>query len=67
MRERIQLAHNGHILGLTYHSVSPSNWPGPCSFARQLEILYEEGCTVIATSELSEYIDPKVADTINPV
>ena len=66
LRNRIALARDGHILGLTYHSVSPESWPGPCSFARQMEILAEEGCKVISVAELSEYIDPKAADAMNP-
>lgn len=66
LRDRIALARDGHILGLTYHSVSPESWPGPCSFARQMEILAEEGCKVISVAELSEYIDPKAADAMNP-
>ena len=67
LRSRIALAQSGHILGLTYHSVSDEHWPGHCSFAQQMKILHEEGCTVISTSELSEYVDPKIADMMNPV
>lgn len=66
LRDRIALARDGHILGLTYHSVSPESWPGPCSFARQMEILAEEGCKVISVAELSEYVDPRAADAMNP-
>lgn len=66
MRERIALAAGGRILGLTYHSVSPGHWPGACSFPRQMELLAEEGCTVIAMRDLARYIDPRKADRFNP-
>lgn len=67
MRSRISLASGGRILGLTYHSVSPAAWPGACSFARQMELLAENGCTVLSLRELERYVDPKQADLCNPV
>ena len=67
MRSRIALAANGNILGLTYHSVSPDTWPGSCSFARQMELLAQSGCTVLSVRDLEHYIDPVKADLWNPI
>ena len=57
-RKRIELAKDGKIVGFTYHSVSDAHWMGECSFSRQMNILKEVGCKVIAMQDLNEYIDP---------
>ena len=41
--------------------MDPAHWPGPISFARQMEILKELGARVIALRDLEEYIDPEKA------
>ena len=54
------------LIALRNEFLAPTNHSNDLS-AQQMKILHEEGCTVISTSELSEYIDPKFADMMNPV
>ena len=69
LQMRIDGAKNGKILGLTYHSVlNVGNFPNGADFKRQMEILKENGCTVISTAQLDEYIDPvKAREYTRPV
>lgn len=59
LQMRIDGAVDGRILGLTYHSVKHTGaFPGGLSFREQMEMLKEQGCTVIAQRDLAKYIDP---------
>lgn len=61
LRQRIAETPDGMVFGLTYHDVSAERWAGPCSFARQMEVLKELGMEVVSLSHLETYIDPEKA------
>ena len=66
-------ARNGKIAVLTFHGVPAAEHPWvhtePEEFARYMEYLSDEGCTVIALRDLARYVDPAAgsADPYAPI
>ena len=61
LEQRIANIPEGMIFGLTYHDVSPENWPSEFIFEKQMECLAAHGMQVISIADLAEYIDPEKA------